>query len=90
MSRIESPLPLARVSGPNTTASGFEAKASTGTLKLITMIQNSGNEARRHQKARNPAEVMRSESGWRSAAGVLITGTPGGLAKCAAAGGSGG
>ena len=86
MSRIESPLPFARVSGPKTTASGLEAKASTGSLKLITMIQNSGKEASRHQNTRNPAELMRSVSGWRIAVGVLISGTPGGRARCAGAG----
>ena len=88
-SRIDSPLPPARVSGPKMTASGFEAKASTGSLKLITMIQKSGKEASRHQKTRNPPEARRRESGWRSAAGVLTSGSPGGRAKCAAAGGSG-
>ena len=90
ISRTESPLPFARVSGPRMTASGLEAKASTGSLKLITMIHKSGNEASRHQKTRNPAEVRRSGKDWRRAVGVLTYGSlPGGRARCGGAGGSG-
>ena len=58
MSGIDSPLSAARVVGPKITFSGFEEKASIGSLKLITATQKIGNAARMHQKVRKPAVVI--------------------------------
>jgi hypothetical protein len=39
------------------TTKGFESNASSGVLKLITVIQIIGNVARKHQNARKPLDT---------------------------------
>ncbi len=62
---IDSHPMLARVCGPKITRTGFESKASTGVLKLMTAIQMIGNAATKHQNARNPFERAFKLIGWR-------------------------
>ena len=60
---IEDRQPLAvraRVGDRRRPRAGWRRRRPPGSLKLITMIQNSGKEASRHQHTRNPADVMRS------------------------------
>ena len=60
------PMPT-EMSSPSTTRAGYDAKASTGSLKDMFAIHRSGNSAVTVQAARNAATRSRRPGGVRTA-----------------------